>query len=32
MDTLKGLVKSRDLVTYNNLKESQRILRKVRYS
>ncbi len=32
METIKELVKSRDRETYNNLKESQRILRKVRYS
>ncbi len=32
MDTMKDLVKSKDRATYNNFKESQRILRKVRYS
>ncbi len=32
MDTMKDLVKSKDRTTYNNFKESQRILRKVRYS
>jgi hypothetical protein len=32
METLKGLVKTKDPVTYGNLKESLRILRKVRYS
>jgi len=32
METLKSLVKARHQNTYNNLKESLRILRKVRYS
>jgi hypothetical protein len=32
METLKGLVKHQEETTYNNLKESLRILRKVRYN